>query len=122
MSEDGTQQGDHDAPPFLRKHFRLVKQLESKISIWYLDDGNLTDDYKVVLRDLKNILKSEQIYGLSLNTEKCEICFFGTDYKFTVYFNFNTFSKNMPQNKNKNKKRTPHFRISNRRTLPKRIA
>ena len=28
----------------------------------------------------------------------------------------------MPQNKNKSKKRTPHFRISNRRTLPKRIA
>ena len=34
----------------------------------------------------------------------------------------NTISKNMPQNKNKNKRRTPHFRISNRRTLPKRIA
>ena len=28
----------------------------------------------------------------------------------------------MPQNKNKNKRRTPHFRISNRRTLSKRIA
>ena len=43
--------------------------------IWYLDDGNLADDYKVVLRDLKNILKSEQIYGLK--TEKCELCFLG---------------------------------------------
>ena len=26
------------------------------------------------------------------------------------------------KHKNKNKRRTPHFRISNRRTLPKRIA
>ena len=54
--------------PFLRKQFR-VKQLESKINIWYLDDGNLADDYKVVLPDLKNILKSEQTYGLG------ELCF-----------------------------------------------
>ena len=78
MSEDGTQQGDPEAPPlFAETIHTLVKQLESKINIWYLDDGNLADDYKVVLRDLKNILKSEQIYGLSLNTEKCELCFLG---------------------------------------------
>ena len=51
--------------------------MESKINTWYLNDGNLADDYKVVLRDLKNILKLEQIYGLSLNTEKCELCFLG---------------------------------------------
>ena len=76
MSEDGTQQGDPEAPPlFVETIHTLVKQLESKINIWYLDDGNLADDYKVVLRDLKNILKSEQIYGLSLNTENCELCF-----------------------------------------------
>ena len=76
MSEDGTQQGDPEAPPlFAETIHTLVKQLESKTNIWFLDDGNLADDYKVVLRDLKNILKSEQIYGLSLNTEKCELCF-----------------------------------------------
>ena len=78
MSEDGTQQGDPEAPPlFVETIHTLVKQLESKINIWFLDDGNLADDYKVVLRDLKNILKSEQINGLSLNTEKCELCFLG---------------------------------------------
>ena len=76
MSEDGAQQGDPEAPPLFAETIQtLVKQLESKINIWYLDDGNLSDDYKVVLRDLKNNLKSEQIYGLSLNTEKCELCF-----------------------------------------------
>ena len=55
----------------------LVKQFESKINIWYLDDGNLADDYKVVLRDLEYILKLEPNYGLSLNTVKCELCFLG---------------------------------------------
>ena len=72
MSEDGTQQGDLENPPLFEETIHtLVKQLESKINIWYLDDGNLADDSKVVIRDLKTILKSEQIYGLSLKTEKC---------------------------------------------------
>ena len=79
MAEVGTQQGDPEVPPlFAETSHTLVKQLESKINIWFLDDGNLADNYKVVLRDLKIILKSEQIYGLSLNTEKCELCFLGT--------------------------------------------
>ena len=78
-SEDGTQQGDPEAPPFFAETFHtLLKQLESKINIWYLDDGNLADDYKVVLQNLKNFLQSsEQFYGLSLTTEKCELCFLG---------------------------------------------
>ena len=76
MSEDGTQQGDHKAPPFFTETIQtLVKQLESKINIWYLDDGNYHKDHKVVLRDLKNILKLEQNYGLSLNTEEGDLCF-----------------------------------------------
>ena len=70
MSEDGIQQNDPETPPLFAETIQtLVKQLESKINIWYLGDGNLADDYMVVLRDLKKILKSEQIYGLSLNTE-----------------------------------------------------
>ena len=76
MSEDGSQQGDPEAPPLFAETIHTpVKQLESKIIIWYLGDGNLAGDYRVGLRDLKNILKSEQIYGLSLKTEKCELCF-----------------------------------------------
>ena len=62
---------------FVETIHTLVKQLESKINIWYLDDRNLADDYKVVLRDLKNVLKSEQINGLSMNTENGELCFLG---------------------------------------------
>ena len=81
MSEDWFQQEDPEATPLFAEIIHtIVKLLESKTNIWFLDDGNLADDYKVVLRDIKNILKSEQIYGLSSNTEKCEPCFLMTDY------------------------------------------
>ena len=71
MSENGTQQGDPEAPPHFAELIQtLVKQLELKINIWFQDDGNLADDYKIiVLRDFKNTLKLEQIYGLSLSIE-----------------------------------------------------
>ena len=45
--------------PFWQNFQKLVKQLESSFDIWFLDDRNLADDFKVVLRKLKNILKSE---------------------------------------------------------------
>ena len=84
MSEDETQQGNHEAPcRFAETLQTLVKQLESKINIWFLDDGNLADDNEVVLRVITSILKLEQIYDLNVNTEKCELVF-GTDYEYTV--------------------------------------
>ena len=59
MSEDGTQQVDPEASTlFAETIHTLVKLLESKINMWYLDDGNLAEDYRVVLWDLKNFLKS----------------------------------------------------------------
>ena len=62
MSEDGTQQGDPEATHLFAESIQtLVKQLELKINIWCSDDGNLADDYKIVFRDLKTILKKEQI-------------------------------------------------------------
>ena len=105
MSEDGTQQGDPEAPPlFAETIHTLVKQLESKINIWYLDNGNLADDYKVVLRDLKNILKLEQIYGLSLNTEKCELCFLRPTTSTQYNSILTQFRKICPKIKKKEKK------------------
>ena len=60
-SEEGTQQGDPEAPPlFVESIQTLVKKIEPKIYVWYLDDGNLTDDYKILLRYLKIILVSEK--------------------------------------------------------------
>ena len=70
MSENGIHHGDPEAPALFAEAIQtLVKQLESQTNIWYSDDGNLNDDYKVVHRDSKIIVKSEQFYGLSLNTE-----------------------------------------------------
>ena len=47
LSEDGTQRGDPETPSLFAETIQtLVKQLESKINIWYLDDGNLADDEK----------------------------------------------------------------------------
>ena len=75
MSDDGTQPVDPEVPPLFSETIQtLVNQLESKTNIWCLDDVILADDYKIVFRDLKNILKLEQFYGLSLKTEKCELC------------------------------------------------
>ena len=55
MSEDGTQQCDSDTPSsFAEKVQTLVKKSDSIKNIWYLDDGNQADDYKIVFRDLKN--------------------------------------------------------------------
>ena len=46
MSEDGIRQGDPGAAPIFAELIQtLVKQLESKNNIWYLDDGNLAEDY-----------------------------------------------------------------------------
>ena len=75
MSEDGRQQCDPEAPPFFAERIQtLVKQLEPTIKVWYLDDGNLADlAYTIVLRELKNILKPEKDFGLSLNTETFEL-------------------------------------------------
>ena len=102
-SEDGTQQGDPEAPPLFSQTIQtLVKQLESKINIWYLDEGNLAEYYKVVLRNPKNFLKSEQIYGQSLNTEKYELCFLGPT-KSTQYNSILTqFQKYVPKKQKKN--------------------
>ena len=70
MSEDGTHQGNSEAPPlFAETIHTLIIQMESKFNIWYLHDGNLADDYKLVLRNLKNFLETERTCIMSL---KCD--------------------------------------------------
>ena len=51
--------------------------MESKINLWYLDDGNLSDDYRTVLKDLKKIVEAEKTLGLKIKPTKCEIFFLG---------------------------------------------
>ena len=55
----------------------LIDSLESKINLWYLDDGNLSDDYRTVLKDLRKIVEAEKTLGLKINPKKCELFILG---------------------------------------------
>ena len=51
--------------------------MKSKNIEWYLDDGNLANDYKIVLKELRRVMSIEKDLGLNLNFIKCELCFLG---------------------------------------------
>ena len=57
----GTQQGDPESPALFSDSIQdLIDSLESKINLWYLDDGNLSDDYRTVLKNLRKIVEAEK--------------------------------------------------------------
>ena len=65
---EGTQQGDPESPAlFLDSIQDLIDSLESKINLWYLDDGNLSHDYRTVLKDIKKLLKRKERLDSKLN-------------------------------------------------------
>ena len=45
----------------------LNANLESKTTLWYLDDRNLSDDYRTVLNDLKKFVRAEKRWDSTLN-------------------------------------------------------
>ena len=51
--------------------------MESKINLWYLDDGNPSDDHRTVLKDLKKIVEAEKTLGFKFKATNCEIIFLG---------------------------------------------
>ena len=51
---EGTQQRDPESSALFSDSIQdLIDSLESKTNLWYVDDGNLCDDYRTVLKDLK---------------------------------------------------------------------
>ena len=73
-----TQRGDPESPALLSDSIQnLIDSLESKINLWYPDDGNLGDDYRTVLKDPKKIVEAERTLGLKFKPTKCEIFFPG---------------------------------------------
>ena len=76
-SFEGTQQVDDAESPalFLDSIQDLIDSLESKINLWYLDDGNLGDDCRTVLKDLKKTLR------LKIIPTKCKYFSLGTSLK-----------------------------------------
>ena len=49
-----------------------IDSLESKINLWYLDNGILSDDYRTVLKGLKKFVEAERTLGLKIKPTKCE--------------------------------------------------
>ena len=75
---EGTQQGDPESPALISDSIQdLIDTLESNINLWYLDDGNLSDDYRTVLKVLKKIVEAEKNTGAQIKPTKCEIFSWG---------------------------------------------
>ena len=71
---EGTQQGDPESPALFSDSIQdLIDSLESKTNLWYPDDGNLSDDYRTVLKDLKKIVEAERTLGLKIKPTKCQV-------------------------------------------------
>ncbi len=51
----------------------IVKQLQSDINVWYLDDGTIGGNPTTLLKDLEIIANSGFEIGLQMNLEKCEL-------------------------------------------------
>ena len=49
----------------------LIDSLESKLSFWYLEDGNLSDDYIAFLKDFKILVEAEKT--LRVKTESVDV-------------------------------------------------
>ena len=68
-----TQQGDPESPALFSDSIQdLIDSLDSKINLWYLDDENFGDDYRIVLKDLKKIVEAERTLGLKIKPKKSE--------------------------------------------------
>ena len=64
----GTQQGDRESPASFSNSIQdLIDSFEPKTNLWYFDDGNLSDDYSTVLKDLKKLLKRKKRWDSKLN-------------------------------------------------------
>ena len=69
---EGTQQGNPESPALFSDSIQdLIDSLESKINLWYLYDGNLIDDYRTVLKDLKILVEAETTLGLKIKPTNC---------------------------------------------------
>ena len=71
QSQEGCQQVDPEGPALFSDTIQdLVNQMVSQYNVRCLDDGNLSDHYRTVLEDLKQIIASADEYGLSLEKTK----------------------------------------------------
>jgi hypothetical protein len=80
LSSSGVQQGDPLGPLlFCLLTQDLIVKLKSELNVWYLDDGTLGGTVDSVLSDIETIKASASLFGLELNTGKCEVFFLAND-------------------------------------------
>lgn len=94
-SSVGCQQGDPMGPAIFSLAIHpIIKTLNSKLNVWYLDDGTLGGEADTVLSDLQTLTTALSTIGLSLNFSKCELFVQSTCIdKDTIIDNF---KKNAP--------------------------
>ena len=51
----------------------MMKECQSELSLWYLDDGTLGGDAATVKADFEKLIAASQEIGLEVNPGKCEI-------------------------------------------------
>ncbi|XP_061718384.1 uncharacterized protein LOC133525958 [Cydia pomonella] len=74
LSAVGCQQGDPLGPAIFSLAINsIIHSLNSKLNVWYLDDGTLGGDSQTVLADLLQIKNKFKDIGLELNFNKCEL-------------------------------------------------
>lgn len=84
-SEVGCQQGDPLGPAIFSLVIHpIIKRLESKFNVWYLDDGTLGGEANTILKDLKFLIEEFKLIGLELNFGKCELYIPETETPSTI--------------------------------------
>lgn len=73
-SSTGCQQGDPLGPAIFGLAIHpIISTLNSKLNMWYLDDGTLGGSANTVLKDLETLIEQFKDIGLDLNFSKCEL-------------------------------------------------
>ena len=80
LSDEGVQQGDLDGPQLFGYTINsLIQSVKSRFNVRYLDDGNLADEYRIVLGNLWDVIEEGRKCGLVINPVKSELFFLGTE-------------------------------------------
>ncbi|XP_047029514.1 uncharacterized protein LOC124637199 [Helicoverpa zea] len=90
----GCQQGDPLGPAIFSLAINpIIRQLNSKFNVWYLDDGILGGDADTVADDFRLLIQKFDSIGLQLNLSKCEI--FIPDNNQQVFSKFQSIAPNL---------------------------
>jgi hypothetical protein len=74
QSSEGAQQGDPIGPLLFCLAIQpIIKKINTKLNVWYLDDGTIGDTIENVLSNLSLVVTEAKKIGLEVNKAKCEL-------------------------------------------------